>query len=78
MKTQDLAYFWRNGEVLTLNRAPYSQLVKELNYFDLYCVDMTRSTEDMRYGRFVTNKDWVSIPYSDFPKEFLVTLLITT
>lgn len=69
------AYFWRKGQVVTYSGFVEGSHIRGAHLINLYCVDMTVSNHVMRYGEF-TKQGWRHVPLKEFPKEFLVMLLI--
>lgn len=72
------AYFWKNGEVISITSQPYISLVASLGYSGLPCVDLYEINDAGKYGYFSHNEGWLPIPYDEFPKDFLATLLLIT
>ena len=53
----------------------YLDTAKTANVLKLFCIDGYESDPELRYGKFLRD-GWEHFPLSDFPKEFLLTLLI--
>lgn len=72
-------YFWKDGEVITVNQSVMQSYAEKhkLNY--MYSVD-TFDLKDsyLSYGMFIPTKGWVHFPLKTFPKEFRAWLLINT
>ena len=68
-------YFWKDGQVIQINAPVYIDTAKKANVCTLFCVDSYESEPELRYGKFLRT-GWEPVPLSDFPKEFLLTLLI--
>ena len=69
------AYFWKDGKVIQLVAPVCFSDAKTAKVFNLFCVDDYEIDPELRYGKFLST-GWKPIPLSDFPKEFLQTLLI--
>lgn len=71
-------YFWKDGEVITVNNTVMAWDAEKGNLENLYCVDTFSRDYAMRYGKFMPKEAWKHFPLDSFPKEFRAWLLINT
>lgn len=69
------AYFWKTGKVIQLEAPVSINKAKIAKVNNLFCVDDYETDPPLRCGKFLRT-GWKHVPLSDFPKEFLLTLLI--
>jgi hypothetical protein len=72
-----VTYFWKDGEVITVNGSVMQQQAENLKLLYMYCVDtLDIKATTLSYGMFVPSKGWIHFPLETFPKEFRAWLLI--
>lgn len=69
-------YFWKDGEVITVNSIVGMSSAKSRGLLDLYCVDNFEDTNQGKFGMFTSRSAWRYHPLDTFPKEFRAWLLI--
>jgi hypothetical protein len=73
-----VCYFWKDGEVLIVNKRVSATEARNDFLTDLLCVDTFRETDSphMRYGIYTFRNGWKPIPFENFPAEFKTHLLL--
>ena len=71
------AHFWVHDAVVTVEGYVAPPDAADHGVLECLCVDASYSVTEptMRYGMYEANT-WVKVPLTQFPKEFLVQLLL--
>lgn len=68
-------YFWKEQQVVIVDSHGDSSDIRQTAFLNSPCIDYNCDTPQSKYGMY-TSRGWEHVPFSKFPKEFKVHLLL--